>query len=512
MTVSYSIGSTDFQSPINNSLKFVPLGINTQQEHFVFVKANSPIVVSEGFETLTRLSVVTDERSIVATLSTIESDLLKDGEVSLSESACIKLGVVPGALLRLSHLPPLTSLSLVRSKIHGNKLSEPEFTRIIQDIEKGRYSNIHIASFITACYGENLDIDEIAYLTNSMVRTGKVLNWGKDIVVDKHCVGGLPGNRTTPIVVAIVAAAGLTIPKTSSRAITSPAGTADTMNTMAPVDLELEKLREVVEKENGCISWGSAAGLSPVDDLIIKVERALNIDSEGQMIASILSKKVAVGSTHVVIDIPVGPTAKVRTEEMAEKLKYKLTVIGKAIGLHIKVLITDGNQPIGRGIGPALEAKDVLAVLQNKPEAPLDLRKKSLLLATSILELAAFAEVGKGEILADKILSNGTAWDKFYAICQAQGGFKEPTEAPYKHQVLSKNHGIITFVDNRKLARVAKLAGAPYDAAAGLEIFVKNDSKVEIGVPLYCIHSESKGELQYALNFVQSDDTIFKIE
>ena len=495
----------------SNGLRFIPLGIDTQQEHFVYLKAGSQIVVSEGFETLTRVRVTYKDRYIVATLSIIHSDLIQEDQVSLSQNACKELAVQPGALLQLSHLPPLTSLRSVRAKINGKKLSEEAFMHIMTDIEKGKYSGLHIASFITACYGDNLDIDEVTSLTKAMVATGKKLDWGKDLVVDKHCVGGLPGNRTTPIVVAIVAAAGLTIPKTSSRAITSPAGTADTMETMAPVNLSLEQIRKVIEQEHGCISWGSAAGLSPVDELIIRVERALDIDSEGQMIASILSKKVAVGSTHLVVDIPVGPTAKVRSEEKAERLKYKMTVIGKAIGLQVKVLITDGSQPIGKGIGPALEARDVLAVLQNKPLAPRDLRKKCVLLAGTIFEEAGVSVAGKGQVMALDILKSGKAWEKFQAICEAQGGLKEITRAPYQHQVLAPYPGMVTGIDNRKLAMVAKLAGAPYDAAAGIEVFQKIGSHVEQGTVLYTIHSESVGELKYALNYVKTDHEIFTI-
>ena len=146
-----------------------------------------------------------------------------------------------------------------------------------------------------------------------MVKTGKILTWPSDLIVDKHCVGGLPGNRTTLIVVPIVAAFGLMIPKTSSRAITSPAGTADTMEVFAPVNLDIKTMRKVVEQENGCIVWGGSVSLSPADDLLIRIERPMDLDSEGQLVASILSKKIAAGSNHLVIDIPIGSTAKIRT-------------------------------------------------------------------------------------------------------------------------------------------------------------------------------------------------------
>ena len=241
-----------------------------------------------------------------------------------------------------------------------------------------------------------------------MVASGDRLDWGAGPIVDKHCVGGLPGNRTTPIVVAIVAACGLTIPKTSSRAITSPAGTADVMETMAPVDLDLPAMRRVVEREGGCVVWGGAVRLSPIDDTLIRVERALDIDSEGQLVASVLSKKAAAGSTHLVVDLPVGPTAKVRTDADAERLEGALTVVATSLGIRLSCIRTDGRQPVGRGIGPALEARDVLAVLQKRPDAPPDLRARSLALAGALLEMAGSAAAGTGVAIAGNVLGSQT--------------------------------------------------------------------------------------------------------
>ncbi|MFO2535765.1 thymidine phosphorylase, partial [Legionella pneumophila serogroup 1] len=260
---------------------------------------------------------------------------------------------------------------------------------------------------------------------------GDRLSWSSPLIVDKHCVGGLPGNRTTLVVVPIVAAFGLTIPKTSSRAITSPAGTADTMETLAPVSLSPKAMCHVVEKENGCIVWGGAVSLSPADDVLIRVERALELDSEGQLVASILSKKIATGATHAVIDIPVGPTAKVRNKSRALLLKQSLEEVGKQLGLVVHTLITDGAQPIGNGIGPSLEARDVLAVLQGLLHAPKDLREKSLTLAGAVLEFSSTVQPGSGQSIAKQLLDSGEAFKKFQAICEAQGGMRELTAARF---------------------------------------------------------------------------------
>ena len=298
----------------SNILKLKRLGIDTQQEYIAYMRADCHICISEGFEAQARIEAAANGKSIIATLNAIRGELLQPGEASLSESAWKALNAEEGSRISFSHLDPVASMGHVRAKMYGKKLGLAAFREIIGDITAGKYANIQLAAFVTACAGDHLDAEEITELAQAMVEAGEKLDWGGGIVVDKHCVGGLPGNRTTPIVVAIVAAAGLTIPKTSSRAITSPAGTADTMETMAPVNLSLDQIRQVVNKEGGCITWGGAVALSPADDLIIKVEKALDIDSPGQMIASVLSKKAAAGSTLVAIDIPVGKTAKVRSE------------------------------------------------------------------------------------------------------------------------------------------------------------------------------------------------------
>jgi thymidine phosphorylase len=329
--------------------------------------------------------------------------------------------------------------------------------------------------------------------------------------VDKHCVGGLPGNRTTPIVVAVVAAQGLTIPKTSSRAITSPAGTADTMEMLAPVDLDIAAMRRVVEKESGCIVWGGAAGLSPADDILVRVERPLELDSEGQLVASVLSKKAAAGSTHVVVDVPVGPTAKVRSAEAAEFLKKRLEEVGRAVGLSVRVVLTDGAQPVGRGIGPALEARDVLAVLRGEPGAPPDLRGRALALAGMILELSQNVPRGMGVQQAELLLESGQAWRKFQAICEAQGGMRTPPRARHTQPVTAPRAGRVAAIDNRRLSRAAKLAGAPKAPASGVEFLAPLGTVVEKGQPLFVLHAAAHGELHYAEDYVRSQPDIVEL-
>jgi len=481
------------------------LGIQSLHEAQIFMRKDSHVCKSEGFSSHARVLVSNNGRSIVANLYQVTSDIVAMDEVGMSDLAWENLGLDEGAKVTISHPPPLESLSAVRGKVYGKRFDYTSLAHIVTDIAAGRYSNILLSAFITACAARALHHDEICALTRAMVEAGDHIAWNKRPIVDKHCVGGLPGNRTTPIVVAIVAACGLTIPKTSSRAITSPAGTADTMETLAPIDLDILAMRRVVEREGGCIVWGGAARLSPTDDILIRVENVLDLDSEGQLVASILSKKIAAGATHLVLDLPVGPTAKVRTRESAEILSQSLNEVGAEFGLVVRTILTDGTQPVGSGIGPALEARNILDVLQMKPSAPDDLRQRALVLAGHVLELGGAAGPGEGIVLAKATLDSGRAWDKFQRICEAQGGMRVPRIAPYHRVIASTAAGIVTSLDNRRLAKIAKLAGAPEDNAAGLELHVRLGDSVDPRQPLYTIHSESPGELAYALNYARAN-------
>jgi thymidine phosphorylase len=500
------------ESSTSDSLTLRWLGIDTYKEAVIYMRKDCPVCRSEGFEVQSRIHVSLGDKKILATLHHIENGLLDECQASLSKYAWKLLGAKEGDQITLSHPLPLYSLSFVRSKVYGNKLREQEIERIVEDIVKGHYSDVHIATFITACAGGRLDENEIIALTKAMVDNGKRINWQKPMIVDKHCVGGLPGNRTSLIVVPIVAAFGLTMPKTSSRAITSPAGTADTMEVLAPVDLSSEEMQQVVKQHGGCLVWGGAQELSPADDVLIRVERSIDLDSEGQLIASVLSKKIAAGSTHTVIDIPVGPSAKVRTFEMGQSLRSLFECVAKALNVNLKVILSDGSQPIGRGIGPALEAQDVLDVLQNAPQAPKDLVEKSIHLAGEILEFSNDVKPGEGKVIARELITTGKAWQKFKDICNAQGGLRIPPQAKYKKEIQSPFQGKVRSIDNRQLSRIAKLAGAPDDKAAGVYLHTPLESLVEKGEPLFTVHAESSGELRYALSVLEKLPDIVLVE
>lgn len=488
------------------------LGFHTQHQAVVLMRTDCHVCRSEGLSARSLVLIRSGSREVQALLYQVESDVIALDEVALSEAAWSLLGVTEGQAVAVAHAPAIESLASVRRRIHGNRLDAAAFSAIVQDVVAGRYTDVHLAAFLTAGAALPLDDQETIDLTSAMVDAGERLNWKSETVIDKHCIGGLPGNRTTPIVVAIVAALGLVMPKTSSRAITSPAGTADTMETLAPVNLDLATLRRVVEREGGCIAWGGSVHLSPADDAFVRVERELDVDTEGQLIASVLSKKVAAGSTHVVIDIPVGPTAKVRSADAGLRLAERLTAVAAHFGMTAKCLQTDGLQPVGRGVGPALEAHDILAVLRNEPDAPDDLRSRAATIAGAALEIGGKAVAGHGAALALATIADGAALRKFERICEAQGGMRTPPVAGYTRPLIAPQSGRVVQINNRKLARLAKLAGAPQAKAAGVRMAVRLGDEVQREQPMLTVHAETTAELDYAFDYVERTADVIEIE
>ncbi|MDP3877518.1 MAG: thymidine phosphorylase family protein [Methylobacter sp.] len=484
----------------NDNLQIRRIAIDTYHENVAYLNRECGVYRAEGFQALSKIEVSTNGSKVLAVLNVVDDNsIVQPGELGLSEQAFKQLNVAEGCLVTVNHAEAPKSMDAVRRKINGERLSQEDFSNITHDIAEARYSKMEMAAFLVATGQNSLDRDELFFLTRAMLQSGDTMNWHESLVADKHCIGGIPGNRTSMLVVPIVAAHGMLIPKTSSRAITSPAGTADTMEMLAEVNLTPEQLHAIVRQERGCLAWGGTAKLAPVDDMLISVERPLGIDSQGQMVASILSKKLAAGSTHLIIDIPVGPTAKVRHMRQALALRKLFEFVGDRLNIHLEVMITDGRQPIGRGIGPALEARDVMQVLQNDPDAPADLRQKSLQLAGRIIEFDPDVRGGQGYAIARDILESGRAGAKMNALIQAQGA-KSIDLHPGKlcHEIVSEGEGVVTSIDNFQMAKIARLAGAPMMKKAGVDLLKKLGNSVKKGDILYRIYAEFPADFKFA--------------
>jgi len=487
------------------TLSLREVAIDTYHENVAYLHRECEVYRAEGFQALSKVTISADGRLIYAVLNVVDSDIIvTPGQLGLSKQAFRQLALPENQQVRVAHAEPPESMEAVRRKINGERLSLQDFRSISRDIVDNRYSRMEMAAFLVASGQTGLDREEILYLTRAMTESGERLHWDESLVVDKHCIGGIPGNRTTMIIVPIVAAHGTMMPKTSSRAITSPAGTADTMEILANVNLMPEVMNDIVAKHRACIAWGGTAKLAPADDILISVERPLSIDSMGQMVASILSKKAAAGSTHLLIDIPVGPTAKVRHMHDALQLRKLFEYVSDRLNLHLEVIITDGLQPVGNGIGPVLEARDVMKVLKNEDDAPIDLRQKALRLAGRILEFDPDVRGGYGYSIARDILESGRALEKMQAIIEAQGKqTREFSLGQLYTPITSSRKGFVTSIDNLQLSRIARLAGAPMDKGAGVDILKKVGDPVDKGETLYCIYAEFNSDFKFACDLAQ---------
>jgi thymidine phosphorylase len=484
----------------SNRLIARPLPLNTFRENVIVLARDGAGLRPERLAGVRKVEVRAKGQSLLASPMICDDPaVVGPGDAGLPQPAFRRLGVQPGDIVEVAPARTPRTIAALRAKIAGEALPDADYAAIAADLAAHRWSDMEIAAFLVAC-ASFMTPDETLALCRGMIAAGGRLSWPRDLVVDKHCIGGIPGNRTSLIVTPIVAAHGLLMPKTSSRAITSPAGTADTMEVLARVDLDEAEMRAVVAACGGCIVWGGRVRLSPADDVLISVERPLGVDTPEQMVASILSKKVAAGSTHLVLDVPVGPSAKVRDRRAALRLRKLFEYVAGRLDLTIEVLLTDGRQPIGRGVGPALEARDATAVLHNRADAPADLREKAIVLAGRLIDQDPEIQGGAGERRARELLESGAAARKMDEIIAAQG--PSPISArvgDLAHEIAATGAGVVTAIDCLRIASVARLAGAPTDPGAGLDLMAKVGDRVEAGQPLYRIHGSEPSDFAFAV-------------
>ena len=449
---------------------------------------------------LDRIRVRKGRREIVAIVDIGENDrVVSEGQLGLFEEAHHALNCKGGDKVEIFHEDKPKSLAYIKSKLDGKALNKEQINQIIDDIVNNRLGDIEITYFVSGCYTNGLNTTETLHMIDAIVTHGDQLKLKDKMVMDKHCSGGVPGNRTTMIIVPIIAAAGITIPKTSSRSISSPAGTADTVEVLTKVTLPVKKMKEIIRKTHGCMVWGGSMSLAAADDKMIKVRHPLSLDPEGLLLASILSKKKAVNATHILIDIPVGPDIKINSKGHASRLAQRFTELGAKMGMKMRVMISDGAQPIGNGIGPVLEARDVLYVLTGDKRAPLDLKEKAVYMSGLMLEMA-----GKRNPmhLAREIIDTGQAYKKLNEIIIAQGGKPISAEKlePGKHRcdVIADHAGKISHIDNHMISKIALVAGAPLDKQAGIYLYKHLLDNCDEHETLYTIYAESADKLEEA--------------
>ncbi len=444
----------------------------------------------------------------ISTILDIVKGHLKKEEISVTEVTKKILSLREGQKVDVTLSPTTESISFIKKKLDGKRLNKKEINKIISDVVNNVLSEPEIAVFVSGMYERGMSFKETTYLVEAILISGNRMSFKGKNVVDKHSIGGVAGNRTTPIVVSICASAGLIFPKTSSRAITSAAGTADCIEVLSPVEFSMIQLEKIVKKVGACLSWGGSLGMVPADSKIIQVEKMLKIDPDAQLLASIISKKLAAGSKYVLIDIPYGKEAKV-SKRKAKKLKKKFIKLGNYFGLKIQVVLTSAREPIGNGVGPALEIRDILKILKREKDLPKDLEKKCLFLAGEILEITKMSKKGRGKEFAREILDSGKAYKKFEEIIKAQKGkLRNPPLSEIKKDMFAKRKGKIKKIDNKKINSLARVAGCPLDKYAGVYLHHHVGERVKKGNKILTIYAESKPRLKQAIKYYNEKNPI----
>jgi len=428
---------------------------------------------------------------------------VRESEVELFREIAQKLGVKSGDEITIEHTKRPESLDYIRKKLDNKILTKVEIYSIVEDLMAERLSNAELAAFISAVYINELNSEETAALTEAIFNTGERLEFDKSLqpVTSEHSIGGIAGDRTSMLIVPIIASLGLTIPKTCTRAISSAAGTADTLEVLCPVSLSIEDIKKVVKKVGCCLVWGGAVNMAMADDKLIKIRNPLRLDPKSLLLASILAKKKAEGATLVLLDIPIGRGAKILELDKARELAQDFQSLGAKMGMKVDVIITDGSEPVSYSVGPALEAREVLRVLKGGDGL---LAEKSCRMAGYILHMARGISKEEGYRIALHQLKSGKADEKFRQLIQAQGG--NPNISPEQikvgqltYGVLAEVDGKIEHIDNHAISRVCRALGCPTDKAAGMVIHVRTGDKVRKGQKLYTLHATTAEKLNYGI-------------
>ena len=480
------------------------LKINSFNENLAYMHRDCIAYKIDDINALVKIEVHGGMRTIYAFLQIVNDDkVVKPDELALNTEAFEQIGLPEGAKVSITLSAPPPSLTSIKRKIAGNILSASEYSAIIDDITKKRYSNMEIAAFLVAS-GSFMSSPEVLSLTEAMIGE-HTLDWsGKDMVVDHHCLGGVPGNKTDIIITAIAAAYGLTMPKTASHSLTSCAGVADTMGVLTNVDIDEKKLRLLIEKNNAAIASYDALDIAQASKIISAVERQIGFAQHEHIIASILAIKMAAGVTHLLIDIPVGPRSRIKSSAEAMRIRKLMEFVGDMLSLEIDTVITDGSEPIGNGVGAVLEARDVMKVLKNAPDAPQDLKEKSLFLAGRILEFDPKLRGGQGYNVAADILNSGQALEMMNRIIISQGKAPQPQLGKLTRDIIANSSGVVDAIDIARISKIGVLAGAAQHPGAGIDLFKKVGDSFTQGEVLYRIHACNSSDFAFANSVVDA--------
>lgn len=438
----------------------------------------------------------------------LTSTQVQPGEVGLYEELWHRFNIPNGEYATVSLLNQPDSIDYIKKKILGKKLTEEELITIMKEMGSRKINEVETAFFMATFFNPGFDEDEVLWMTNGMAQSGEILSFDNikgngNLVVDKHSIGGVAGKAVTPVLVPIVASCGLIIPNTSTRAITSPAGTSDILEVAMPVSFSTEEIMKIVAKTGACMIWGGALDLAPADDVLIHVEKGIHLESYQKILVSIVAKKIAMGISHIVLDIPYGKGTKVQNPDDVELLKKEFVKLFAKVGIECEVYTRVALGPDGNSIGPNLEMKETLLILEQDEKRSKSLEKLIIDMTGVLLEMVGKAPKGQGAGLAQQKLSSGEAMSKFWEIANTQGA-KETLKAgdipvgEFTFDVVSEKGGRVKTINNRELVKIARALGTPTIKEAGIYVHKMVGDSVSKGEVLATLYATSQPRIESA--------------
>lgn len=454
------------------------------------------------------LEIAGYKKDIIVSLDTTDT-LIDEGEIGFFEDVWEKYNIKFGEIVKVKLVQQSEAVKSIRKKLLGGKLSYQEVFSIIQDIASDQLGTILTTYYAAAGYSPGFDEEEMFYMTKAMAETGEIFHF-EGIVADKHSIGGVGGKGITPIVVPIVACIeGITIPNTSTRAITSASATTDMLEVIMPMSFTKDELEAMIFKSHAFMVWGGGLDLAPADDQIIQVQKPIGIESIDKFVASIVAKKIAQGVNHVVFDVPIGEGAKIVTEEEFRKVKGAFEKVCKKFGIKVVIHRRDVTGIDGNAVGPALECREFLRIYERDERRSLQLEEDALKMAGDLIELCGKANKGEGYKLAKEILESGAAFDKLCQIIKQQGGNEQVTSNNLEiggitWELSSKKEGIIKSVSNKAVFEVCRALGNPHIKEAGMCFYKKSGDSVRVGERLATLYATTDSRMALGKKVLES--------
>ncbi len=472
--------------------------LDLQAGDYLKVLLNRIDAENESLSAGDKVWVTTYDHEYICTIN-ITDTKVEQGQVGFCRDIWEGTYLATDSYVRVELMSKSKSVGYIAKKLQGERLNEEEMAEIMKDITQKKIRSAEMAYFMATMFSPGFNDDEALYAIKGMVAAGEVLDFkdvrkNGDLVVDKHSIGGIAGKGITPLLVPIVASFGLVIPNTSTRAITSPAGTTDILEVVMPVNLNGDEIHEIVSKTGGVLAWGGNLNIAPADDILIRVEKGLHVQSYQKFIISIIAKKLAMGISHILIDVPYGKETKISEPEDIELVSESFMKFFNKIGVKCHVYTRNVLGPDSRGIGPNLEIRDVLRILENNDEKCTELEEAVVAMTGELLEFVGKAKKGMGENMARDCLDSGKAEKKFWEIAFAQGckekvSSKDIELGSKKLEVVSTKEGVIESINNKEVVKISRALGTPGIKEAGIYFHKFLDDEIKKGDVLMTFYS-----------------------